>query len=154
MKNCKKAIIIILVGFISIAYLVNFSHAATLNIIVPAGEEVNHKIDIKIDDRVIMQFTVVGGENSLISFSLLLPNATEITFGDVGVFDYSFISDIEGEYVMNFINTDMNESKLVTLNYDVEHYLFGMPQMFFLAIVITGFCLLMLGAFVLLGQSS
>jgi hypothetical protein len=136
-----------------IASLISLSNAATLSMTVPAGEEVNRKIDLEKDDRIAIKFTAVGAENSLISFSIFYPNATEIRFGEVGVFDYSFTCDIEGEYLMSFVNNDINDNKLVTLNYDVEHYIFGMPQMLFLAIAITTICLAMLAIYVLLGQS-
>jgi hypothetical protein len=133
--------------------LINLSDAATFSMTVPAGEEVNWKIDLEKDDQVTMKFTVVGAKNSLISFSLLYPNATEINFGEVGVFDYSFTCVMKGEYIMNFVNNDMNDNKLVTLNYDVEHYIFGMPQMMFIAVAIAVICLAMLAIYVLLGQS-
>ena len=153
MTNYKKVAISLLIGIIFIASLINISNAATMSMTVPSGEEINRKINLAVDDRVIIQFTVIGQKNSLISFSLVCPNATEITFGEVGVFRHSFMSDAKGEYVMRFVNNDTNESKLLTLNYDIEHYMFGMPQLFFLALVITMICLAMLATKVLLGQS-
>ena len=153
MTNYKKVAITLLIGLILIASLINISNAATMSMTLPAGEEINRKINLAVDDRVIIQFTVIGQKNSLISFSLVCPNATEITFGEVGVFRHSFMSDAKGEYVMRFVNNDTNESKLLTLNYDIEHYMFGMPQLFFLALVITMICLAMLATKVLLGQS-
>ena len=58
--------------------------------------------------------------------------------------------DVKGEYELNFVNNDIKESKLVTLNLDVEHYIFGMPQMLFLAVVIVVIFIAGLAARVLL----
>ena len=154
MTNPKTVAITLLIGLLSIACLISVVNASTMSITVPAGEEVNRKINLDVDDRVGIQFTVVGTENNFISFFLVCPNATEIEFGEVGVFRYSFMCDAKGEYVMNFVNNEMNESKLVTLNYDIEHYMFGMPQLFFLALVIAVICLALIASTALLGGKS
>jgi hypothetical protein len=67
-------------------------------------------------------------KNDFISFSLIYPNATEINFGEIGLFSHTLVSDEKGEYTIYFVNSDNTESKLVTLNYQIEHYLFEMPQ--------------------------
>ena len=46
------------------------------------------------------------------------------------------LRDVDGECTLNFTNTDQTEHKLVTLNYDITHYIFGMPQMLFMVILI------------------
>jgi hypothetical protein len=150
MMEYKKVAIALLVGLISIVSLVNFSVATTVSMAVPAGEEINQKIDLAVDDRISIQFTVVGTENSFISFLLVYPNATEISFGEIAVLSYSFVCDAEGEYTMYFVNNDMAESKLVTLNYEIEHYMFGMPQLLFIALVIAVICIAMVAVYVLL----
>jgi hypothetical protein len=68
--------------------------------------------------------------------SITFPNATVKGLGEVSDFRTSFICDLEGQYTLNFTNNDQMENKLVTLNYEVEHYIFGMPQMLFMVIVI------------------
>lgn len=147
MKN-KNFAIAILIGLILIVSFVDLSSATTLSVTVPAREEVNRKIDLAVDDRVRIQFTVVGKENSFIFFSLVYPNATEVNFGEIGVFDHIFVCDAKGEYTMYFVNND-NESKLLTLNYEVEHYLFGMPQTLFLMLIIAMLCIAMIAGYVL-----
>jgi hypothetical protein len=66
---------------------------------------------------------------------LNFPNGTVKEFGKSGDFSYSFVCDSEGEYGLNFTNNEEGET-LVTLNYEVDHYIFGMPQMLFMVIVI------------------
>ena len=153
MTKHKNVAIALLVGLISIASLVGLSGAATVSMTVPAGEEVNRKIDLAVDDRVRIQFTVVGTKNNFMSFSLVYPNATEISFGEIGVLRHSFVCDAKGEYTMYFVNNDTTESKLVTLNYEIEHYLFGMPQTLFLVLIIAVLCIAMAAAYVLLSPT-
>jgi hypothetical protein len=148
MKN-KNVAMTSFIGLIVIASLANLVNATTLSMTVPAGEEVNRKIDLAVDDRARMQFTVIGKENSFISFSLVCTNATKIDFGEISVLDHNFVCDAKGEYIMFFVNNDVTESKLVTLNYEVEHYLFGIPQTLFLVLLITLLCVAMIAVYIL-----
>jgi hypothetical protein len=146
----QKFSIYILVGLLSITFFVAPLWATTLSITVPAGEQVDQIIDLKVDDHVRIHFNVLGKDNSYISFSLAYPNSTEINFGEVGFFSYNFIGDTNGEYKMCFVNNDLAENKLVTLNYEVESYIFGMPQTQFLLIFIAVIIVMMLALFSLL----
>ena len=128
MMKHKNASIALLIGLIMIASLVDLLGATTVSMSVPHGEEVNQKIDLVVDDRVRIQFAVVGTKNSFISFSFVYLNSTEMNFGEIGVLSHSFVCDSKGEYTMYFVNKDTTDSKLVTLNYEIEHYMFGMPQ--------------------------
>lgn len=153
MMNHKNFVFALLVGLLVFSFLITFSDAATFSFTVPAGEEINQEIDLALDDQIIIKFSVVGAENSFISFSLVYPNATEKDFGEVGVFSHGFVCDANGEYNLNFVNTDVTESKLVTLNYEVEHYILGIPQMLFLALTVVVVCVAMVAAYILLGPS-
>jgi hypothetical protein len=149
MTKYRNLAIALLIG-LSFAFLADFSLATTVSVTIPAGEEVTRKIDLAVEDRVRIQFTVVGTENSLIAFSIVYPNATEVSFGEIGVFSHGFVCDVEGEYAMHFVNKDTTENKLVTLGYDIEHYLFGLPQMLVLALVIAVICVTMVATYVLM----
>ena len=146
----QKFSIYILVGLLSITFFVAPLWATTLSITVPAGEEVDQIMDLKVDDHVRIHFNVLGNDNSYISFSLVCPNSTEINFGEVGLFSYNFIGDMKGEYKMCFVNNDLAENKLVTLNYEVESYILGMPQTQFLLIFIAVIIVMMLAFYSLL----
>ncbi|KON33635.1 hypothetical protein AC477_01330 [miscellaneous Crenarchaeota group-1 archaeon SG8-32-1] len=146
----KKFAINFLIGFMLITFFAAPLSATTLSINMPAGEQVDQIIDLKVNDHVKIQFNVLGTDNSYISFSLVYPNSTEVNFGDVGLFSYNFISDMKGEYKMCFVNNDLTENKLVTLNYQIEPYMFGMPQTQFLIIVIAVICVMMVAFYSLL----
>jgi hypothetical protein len=76
------------------------------------------------------------------------PNATVKDFGDIGTFSDSFTCDAEGDYTLHFVNNDLTEDKFVTLHYDVDHYIFGMPQMLFWALIIAVACVGGVAAFI------
>jgi hypothetical protein len=86
----QKYSIYILIGLVSITFFVAPLWATTLSINVPAGEQVDQIMDLKVDDHVRIQFNVLGTDNSYISFSLVYPNSTEVNFGEGGLFSYNF----------------------------------------------------------------
>jgi len=57
-------------------------------------------------------------------------------FGASSDFSYSFICDVEEEHVLHFVNTNQTEYLLATLDYEIQHYIFGIPQMLFMVILI------------------
>jgi hypothetical protein len=69
-------------------------------------------------------------------FSISFSNGTVKDFGTSSDFSYSFVCDVEGEYELHFVNTDQTEEISVTLDYEIDHYIFGMPQMLFMVILI------------------
>jgi hypothetical protein len=119
-----------------ITFLVGFGEAATLSLTVKQGEKMIQPISLVVEDRVLIQFKVIGATSSFLQFSMTFPNGTVHNFGEVGTFSTSFVCDLEGEYTLNFTNTDQTENKLVTLNYNIDHYIFGIPQTLFLVILI------------------
>jgi hypothetical protein len=153
MLKLKNFIIVFFVALISLLCLISFSYAATVSMTVPAGEEENQKIGLEEGDHILIKFSVVGTEDNYIFFSIIYPNASEKSFGKIASFDYKFVSDMEGEYELKFVNNDISEGKLVTLNYKIDHYVLGIPEMLFQALVIALICLAMITAFILLTPS-
>ena len=116
-----------------------FANATTTNFTLKGGGELTHPINLIVDDRVLIQYNVISAiadTPNTVQFSINFPNGTVKDFGEKADFSYSFVCDAGGEYTLNFTNNDQTENKLVTLNYEIEHYIFGMPQMFFMVIVI------------------
>lgn len=126
--------------------------ATSASFTVHGGEEVTRVLKLSVEDHVFISFTVVGTSESTIHFYLAYPNGTVRDFGNVGDFHYTFICDVEGNYVLHFSNVDSSVDKLVTLNYEAEHYIFGIPQMLFLTIVIAAVCVVMVASFILLSK--
>lgn len=148
----KKALVLTLL-IISIVSTIRFAAATVLNPTVGPGEEETRTLNLAVDDHVLITFTVVGGhDESTLDFFITCPNGTELDFGETGTFSYSFVCDLEGEYVLHFSNVDYSEEKSVTGDYEIEHYILGMPQMLFLTIVIVLVCLAAVAAFILMGK--
>ena len=149
----KKSGYAFLIGFLMFVSSINFSYAATLSMTISAGEEINQKIDLEKGDNLFLQFSVVGTHDNVISFSIIYPDGSEKNFGQTGSFEEQLICDIEGEYILNFVNEDISESKLVTYNYKIDQYVLGIPKLLFQALVIVVICLAMVSAFILMSPS-
>ncbi len=136
MTRLRRSPVYILIILALTVVFIGLGHATTTNLTVKGGEEVTHSINLIVEDRVLIQFKVIGVTSNTLRFSISFPNGTVRDFGESGDFSYSFVCAAEGEYTLNFTNTDQTENKLVTLNYEIDHYIFGMPQMLFMVIVI------------------
>ena len=136
MPNLKRMCCIFPLVLVLITLLVGLGEATTASLTVKQADELVHPINLIAEDRVFIQFRVIGVTNSLIEFSITFPNGTVQNLGEVGSFSTSFVCDVKGHCTLNFTNTDQVEHKLVTLNYEITHYIFGMPQMLFMVIII------------------
>ena len=154
MTNFRKSIACLLVILAVLIVFIGLAEATTTYFTVQSGKEMTQQIKLFEEDRVLIKFTVVGQTVHILRFYLVFPNATERDFGEAGDFSYNFICKAEGEYTLRFVNNDLTENKLVTLDYEVDHYILGMPQMLFLTIVIVLVCLIMVASYVLLGKTS
>jgi hypothetical protein len=148
-KSCAFFLVILVVLIAS----AGFVEATTATLTVKAGEEATHVIKLSVDDRVLVRFTIAGQESDTLRFSLGFPNGTLLDFGEIGTLSHSFICDAEGEYTLHFLNDDSTEGKLVTLDYEIDHYIFGIPQMLFLALVIAVVCVAMVAVYILMGKT-
>jgi len=153
MNNFKKSLTHFFLVTTVVLLLVQLAEATTMNFNVRGGEDVTRSLNLVADDHVLIRFTVVGQSVNILRFSLIYPNATVKEFGEVGDFSYSFVCDAEGEYALHFSNNNSAENKLVTLDYEVEHYVFGIPQMLFLTIIIVLVCMGAIATYVLMGKT-
>jgi hypothetical protein len=152
MANLRRSPVNVLIILALLSVLVALGQATIASLTVKAGEEVTQPIDLIAEDRVLIQYKVVGGKVTAMQFSITFPNGTVRDFGGSGDFSYSFICDVEGEYMLHFVNTDQQENLLVTLDYEVQHYIFGMPQMLFMVILIAVVSLAGVAVFIGLSQ--
>jgi hypothetical protein len=139
MKYLRRLSVYILIILALTVAFTGLGHATTTQFTLKAGGEVTHPINLIADDRVLIQCKVISAladTSNTVQFSINFPNGTVKDFGEKADFSYSFVCDAGGEYTLNFTNNDQTENKLVTLNYEVDHYILGMPQMLFMVIVI------------------
>lgn len=152
MSHCRKMLAAFLLVVIVFSISVQISKATVATFTVKGGQEVTKPLNLAVEDHVVIKLTVVGSSDSSLYFSLACPNGTLENFGKVGYTTYSFVCADAGDYTLRFSNTESSEDKLVTLDYEVEHYILGIPQMLFLTLIIVGVCVAAVAVFILMGK--
>lgn len=150
----NSGLVCVLLVMLILLVSVQSSLATAQNFTVYRGTEVTRRLSLAVDDRVAVKFSVLGegGDNTL-DFLVIYPNGTVKTaYANVGVVDYRFVCDAEGQYQLNFSNARSSVDKFVSLDYEVDHYILGMPQMLFLTIVIVVACVGAVAVFILMGK--
>jgi len=122
-----------LLGFL----LVSIAAAIAETIPVPAGQIKFRSMDLNAEDEVSGRISVVGGEFNDINFTVLGPNG-QIVLPTVKVTasNFRFSAPMKGTYRFVFDNSLSLVEKSVSLNYDVKHYWFGLPQEFVLMLIV------------------
>jgi len=153
MIRLKKEPIPFLFIVILLAILVRLAEATAMSFTVPEGEEITKSISLVVEDRVLVKFTVVGRSGSTLDFQIIDPKGDlEVEYRNVGTVSYPFVCDEAGEYALHFSNTDTTEDKLVTLNCEIQHYIFVIPQTLFLTLVIVLVCMGAVATFIFMAK--
>ncbi len=144
---CLLLILCLFVGAIGIV------HAATEGFNLAAGQDFVCKIDVSSGDRVQLSFFTTGQESSDLCFSLVFPNSTVINVGDVGQYSTSFTSNVGGTCELNFDNNS-SAPVYVALNYEVDHYILGMPEMIFVLAAIVVLLMVIVAGYIIMSKHS
>lgn len=111
--------------------------AASATIMVPAGEKISTDVDLNAEDEITGRISVIGIELGGINFTVVGPSGhTVMPTQMVKVADFKFIATEKGVHTFLFDNSLSSIDKTVSFNYDVKHYWFGMPQEFFLMLIV------------------
>jgi hypothetical protein len=120
---------------------------------VQAGQEETRTLSLAVEDHVQIRFTVIGQTISALSFYVTDPYGHIVkTFGSTGNVNYAFVCSQEGNYTLYFSNVASAEDKLVSLDYEVTPYIFGIPQTLFLVLIIVGICMAAVTVFILMSK--
>jgi len=120
---------------------------------VRAGQEETKTVSLVVEDHVQIRFTVIGKTVSTIDFYVTDPLGNGmVSLGTTGNANYDFICSLEGVYTLHFSNVASAEDKLVTLDYEVTPYIFGMPQTVFLVLIACGLCVGAVAVFILMSK--
>jgi hypothetical protein len=99
-----------------------------------------HTITLSLQqtDGVSGSFSTVSDDGTGVNFHVTDPyNNTILHYDDVLQRSFSFTAEVEGDFQLHFDNSlSAAYRKTVSLNYDVTHYIMGLPQEQFLMIVI------------------
>ena len=101
-------------------------------------EERTINLSLQQTDGVSGSFSTVSDDGTGINFYVTNPyNNTILHYDDVLQRSFSFTTEVEGDFQLHFDNSlSAAYRKTVSLNYDVTHYIMGLPQEQFLMIVI------------------
>ena len=145
---CLLLILCLLIGAVGIV------HATTESFNVDAGKEFVCKIDVASGDRVQLTFVTTGQASIDLRFSLVFPNSTVISVGEVSQYSTSFTSDAGGTCELHFDNSNSSDPVFVAFNYEVDHYILGMPEMIFVLVAIAVLLMVIVTGYIIMGKYS
>lgn len=150
MMLIKKLLACSLLAVAIVLLLVPAVRGVAESFTVKAGQEETRTISLFVEDHVQIRFTVIGQTISTLDFYVTDPHGyTMKTFGATGNVNYVFVCSQEGDYTLHFSNVASTEDKLVSLDYEVTPYIYGIPQTLFLVLIIVGICMVMVTVFIL-----
>lgn len=153
MISTKKRLTFSLLAVTIALLLIPTVNATAESFTVHAGQEQTRLLNLATDDHVQIRFTVTGQATNVLESYITDPNGNTMRdFGTIGNVNYEFVCSLEGEYTLHFSNLDSAEDKLVSLDCEVQHYIFGMPQMLFLTLIVVGICVAMVAVFILMSK--
>ncbi len=154
MFHLGKPAAFLIVTLALLATLPVLAQATTVYFTVQRGKEYTYPINLVDEDRVLIQCKVLGESSDLntLNFSMVYPNGTARDFGETGDFSTAFVCHAPGEYALHFVNGDLTGNRFVTLDCTVDHYIFGIPQMLFMLILIAVLCVVGVVVFVMLSR--
>jgi hypothetical protein len=102
------------------------------------SEERTITLGLQQTDGVSGSFSTVSEDETGIDFYVTDPyNNTILHYDNVLQRSFSFTAEVEGDFQLHLDNSlSAAHRKTVSLNYDVTHYIMGLPQEQFLMIVI------------------
>ena len=134
--------------------LAGTAQAKTESLNIQAGMEIAVPIDLRVEDHVMIEFSAVGEAPTTMHFWVTFADGKVADYGEVSQKELSFVSESSGQFVMHFDNSAYSSSKLVTLNYEVEHYFFGMPGLLFILVAIAVLLVGIVAGYIIMGKYS
>jgi hypothetical protein len=90
-----------------------------------------------VEDEVSVSISVVGESDEGINFFVTDPDGKVIAqYERLSKEDFRFKASKQGTYRLHFDNTFSTNPKTVTFNYEVRHFIFGIPQEDFLVLMV------------------
>jgi len=141
-----KSLLAVLCVLLAFVLMCGFAIAYSETIELPAGESVTRTVNLNEGDEVSGRITVIPAS---INFSISdSDDIIILNYTNVAQKDFQFTALKTGTYDFHFENWFSEEIKVLTLNYNVQHYIFGFPQEYILVFVIVGLALVAVVVFV------
>jgi hypothetical protein len=126
--------------------------ATTESLSIEARRELIYKINLSSEDHVQLTFLTTGQSSSNLSSSIVFPNSTVISLGEVDRYSTRFTTGSKGTCELHFDNTNSTEAAFVALNYEIEHYILGIPQMIFFLVAIAVLLMVVVTGYIITGK--
>lgn len=122
----------------SLFVLVEIVVSDNANFVIQPQEERIVTLSLQKTNSGSGSFSVVSNDDTGIHFWVIDPkNQTALRFNNTQQRSFSFVAQTTGNYQLHFDNSISSDyTKTVALNYDVTHYIMGLPQEQFLLVVI------------------
>jgi len=146
----KKLVYLLLILCFSIS-VIGIANANAGNFNLAPGNQTSCKIAVSSGDRVQVTFTAIGDDSDSLLFSIVFPNSTVANLGNVDQYSASFRSNVGGTCELCF-NTSSSETIFVALNYEVDHYILGIPEMIFVLGAIVVLLMAFVGGYVIMSK--
>ncbi|MEM2974876.1 MAG: emp24/gp25L/p24 family protein [Candidatus Bathyarchaeia archaeon] len=129
----KKTTLILLI--FALSSTINLAHAPTKNLTIEGKQKTSVPIKLEENDRFAGK--VLVSSNLDINFYVVDPTGNIfLNYSQIGDLEFAFSAPMTGQYVFCFDNSESDQIKTVTFNYNIQHYVFGIPQELFLLGVI------------------
>jgi hypothetical protein len=136
----------VLCSILIISLICSYANAYSETIELLGRDEEKRTVNLNAEDVVSGRVAIVG---EAINFSISDPESSIIIhYTLTNPTDFRFTASKAGMYSFHFENLFSDETKSVSLNYNVQHYIFGFPQEYFLLFVIVGLALVAVVVFV------
>lgn len=141
----KKALAV-LCSILIVSLICSSANAYSETIELPGRHEEKRTVNLNAEDVVSGRVAIVG---EAVNFSISDPeNSIILHYTLTNPTDFRFTASKAGTYNFHFENWFSDETKFVSLNYNVQHYIFGFPQEYFLLFVVIGLALVAVVVFV------
>jgi hypothetical protein len=141
----KKALAV-LCSILIVSWICSFANAYSETIELPGRHEEKRTVSLNAEDVVSGRVAIVG---SAINFSISDPENRIIqNYTLTNPTDFRFTASKAGTYSFRFENWFSDRTKFVSLNYNVQHYIFGFPQEYFLLFAVVALALVAVVVFV------
>jgi len=149
----RRALSYLILGVLSLGAMIHYVQAVPIQFTLAAGQEITRTINLAVEDHVLIKIAVSGAQiENTINFYVNDPDGEVTEYLRQGDISHNFICEKAGNYTLRFSNPSLSEDKFITMNCEIEHYFFGIPQMLFMALVIVVICVVMVAVFVLMGK--
>ena len=132
--------------------IIGIAHANSGSFNLAPGNQTVCDIGVSSGDRVQLTFTAIGDDSGSLLFWIVFPNSTVTNLGNVDQYSASFKSPVGGSCELHFNNTSSSETVLVSLNYEVDHYILGIPEMIFVLGVIAVLLMAFVSAYIVMSK--